>query len=73
VVDAAAGDPGAVNGDVFTLGYIRDRILNSLSRADTTRVNTELLQLQVATADGDLAAASDAAERLRDTLRPLQE
>jgi len=73
LVDAAAGDASAVNGDVFTLGYIRDRILNSLSRADITRVNTECLKLQVAVTDGDLAAASDAAERLRDTLRPLQE
>src|SRR5919112_4843653 len=26
-VDAAAGDTAAVNGDIFTLGYIRDRIL----------------------------------------------
>jgi hypothetical protein len=70
VVDAAAGDAGAVNGDVFTLGYIRDRILNTLDGADATRINTEFLKLQVAAADGDLAAASDAAERLRDTLRP---
>jgi len=73
MVDAAAGDAGAVNGDVFTLGYIRDRILNTLDGADATRVNTEFLKLQVATADGDLAEASDTAERLRDTLRSLQE
>jgi hypothetical protein len=72
-VDAAAGDAGAVNGDVFTLGYIRDRILNTLDGAGATRLNTEILKLQVATADGDLTAASDTAERLRDTLRPFQE
>ena len=73
MVDAAAGDAGAVNGDVFTLGYIRDRILNSLDGADASRLNTEFLKLQVATADEDLAAASDTAERLRDTLRSFQE
>ena len=72
MIDAAAGDAGAVNGDVFTLEYIRDRILNTLHGADTTRVNTELLKLQVATADGDLAAASDAAERLRNILGQLR-
>jgi len=72
MVDAAAGDAGAVNGDVFTLDYIRDRILNTLDGAEATRVNTEVLKLQVAAADDDLAAASDTAERLRDTLRPFQ-
>jgi hypothetical protein len=72
-VDAAAGDAGAIGGDVFTLGYIRDRILNTLHGGDATRLDTELLKLQVATADGDLAAASDAAGRLRDALRPMQE
>jgi hypothetical protein len=72
MVDAEAGDAGAVNGDVFTLGYIRDRILNTLDGTDATRVNTELLKLQVATTDGDLAAASGTAERLRDILRPLR-
>jgi len=72
-VDAAAGDAGAVNGDVFTLGYIRDRILNTLDGTEATRLNTEFLKLQVATADGDLATASDTAERLRDTITLLQE
>jgi hypothetical protein len=72
MIDAAAGDAGAVNGDVFTLEYIRDRILNTLDGADATRVNSELLKLQVATADGDLAAASDAAERLRNILGQIR-
>jgi hypothetical protein len=72
-LDAAAGDAGAVNGDVFTLGYIRDRILNTLNSADATRLNTEFLKLQVAAADGDLAAASGTAKRLRETLRSFQE
>lgn len=71
-VDASAGDTGAVRGDVFTLGYIRDRILNSLSEADVTRVDTEYLKLQLAAEDGDLTKASDAAERLREILKPLR-
>ncbi len=73
MVDAEAGDSGAVGGDVFTLGYIRDRVMNTLNEADATRIDTEFLKLQVATTDGDLAAASDAAGRLRDTLKPLRE
>src|SRR5918995_399769 len=60
-LDASEGDAGAVRGDVFTIGYIRDRILNTLDDADVVRVDTEVQQLQVATADKDLAAASDAA------------
>jgi len=72
-LDALAGDSGAVGGDVFTIGYIRDRILNTLDDADVVRVDTEVQKLQVAAADDDLAAASDAAERLRDTLRPVLE
>jgi hypothetical protein len=72
-LDASAGDAGAVGGDVFTIGYIRDRILNTLDGTDVVRVDTEVQKLQVAAADHDLAAATDAAERLRDTLGRLQE
>ena len=67
-LDASAGDAGAVGGDVFTIGYIRDRILNTLDGTDRFRVNTEVQKLQVAAADHDLAAATDAAKRLRDIL-----
>jgi hypothetical protein len=81
-VDAAAGDVAAVNGDFFTLDYIRDRIEHTLRGADRTRVNTELETLYEAVgvvADGhspqavsrDLTAAADAAGRLRETLSGL--
>ena len=73
VVDAAAGDAAAVNGDLFALDYVRDRILHKLDGADATRVNIVLEELQTAMDDEDLAAATDAAGRLRDTLRQLQE
>ena len=72
-LDASARDTGAVGGDVFTISYIRDRILNVLSDTDVVRFDTEVQKLQVAAADDDLAAASDAAERLRETLRQFQE
>ncbi|HEX2742591.1 MAG TPA: hypothetical protein VHM69_19280 [Rubrobacter sp.] len=71
-LDAAAGDANAVRGDVFTLGYIRDRIMSSLDGADATRVNTAFMDLQVAAGEDDLAAASDAAEQLRNTLGQLR-
>ena len=72
-LDASAGDAGAIGGDVFTIGYIRDRILNTLDGTDVVRVDTEVQKLQTAVSDEDLAAATDAAERLRDTIRQSQE
>jgi hypothetical protein len=68
LVDAAAGDAAAVNGDVFALDYIRDRIQHILKETDRTPLNTELDSLNGAVADEDLAAAADAARRLRETV-----
>ena len=76
LVDAAAGDASAVNSDIFTLDYIRDRILPTLDSADVARINTVLGELQGAQStmsDKDLAAAANAAERLRDILGPLRQ
>ena len=72
-LDVAARKAGSVGGDVFTIGYIRDRILNTLDGADVVRVDSEVQKLQVAAADGDFSAASDAAGSLRETLKPFQE
>jgi hypothetical protein len=52
LVDAATRDAAAVRGDVFTLGYIRDRILHALSPADLTAMNIQLGRLQIASVDG---------------------
>jgi hypothetical protein len=71
-VDAAAGDAAAVNGDLFTLDYIRDRILHTLDGAEATRVNSALEELQTAVDEEDLVAASDAAKRLQDILEQHQ-
>lgn len=70
-VDAAAGDAAAVNGDFFTLDYIRDRIQHTLDEADRTRLNAELEELNSAVADEELAAAADAARQLRKTVAEL--
>lgn len=69
LVDAAANDAAAVNSDVFTLDYIRDRFQQTLDAATATRLNTGLGDLQVAVVDDDLDAAAEAAGRLRDLLR----
>jgi hypothetical protein len=71
MVDAAAGDAAAVNGDLFTLDYIRDRILQTLDGDDVIRINTVLEELQVAVDDGDLDAAASDAAFLRDILAEL--
>jgi hypothetical protein len=39
-LDAAAREAGPVGGDVFTIGYIRDRILNTMDGADVVRFDT---------------------------------
>ena len=71
-VDAAAGDAAAINGDLFTLDYIRDRILHTLDGADATRLNSTLEELQTAVDDGDLAAATEAAKRLGEIIKKPQ-
>jgi hypothetical protein len=68
LVDAAARDAAAVNGDFFNLDYIRDRIQPSLDEADRARLNLELEELNGAVADEDLAAVAEAAQQLRETL-----
>jgi hypothetical protein len=72
LLDAAAKDTAGVRGDAFTLMYIRDRVLRSLAAADLTRVNTEILDLQIAALDGNLTAAADAAAQLRKIVAELQ-
>jgi hypothetical protein len=68
LVDAAAGDAASVNGDFFSLDYIRDRIQHTLDEADLTRLNIELEELNGAVADEDLTAVAEAAQHLRQTL-----
>ena len=56
----------AVNGDLFTLDYICDRIAGALDESELRRINTELEALGGAVADEDLEAAAASARRLRE-------
>jgi hypothetical protein len=70
-VDAAAKDEASVNGDLFTLDYIRDRIMGTLGGAGATRINSQLEKLQGAVGESDFSSAAHAAYHLRETLAGL--
>jgi hypothetical protein len=65
LVDAASHDASAVNGDVFTLFYIRDRLLQILTPEQRVSVDTLIDRLQVAGADHGVVRAAAAAAALR--------
>ena len=65
LVDAAAKNAQDVNGDMFTLLTIRDRILKSLDASTTQSLNIQLGELMSASADEDFDAASEVAGKLR--------
>jgi hypothetical protein len=78
-LDAARGDQAAVNGDFFTLDYIRDRIQHTLQGPDLTSLNAELEALYEAVSAlpdahspqairRDLGTVADAARQLRETV-----
>ena len=69
VVDAEAGEKGAVAGDVATLGWLRDRI--ALRGADAKRIDDQLRYLVAAADAKDMESAAKAAERLRKTVAVL--
>lgn len=72
-LDAKAGDPALVNGDFFTIDYIRDRIQHTLDDADLVKFNTLLDELDGAVVDEDMAAAAETAQQLRDLLAGVQQ
>jgi hypothetical protein len=69
VVDAEAGEKGAVAGDVATLRWLRDRI--PLGGADAKHIDDQLRYLVAAADAKDMGSATHAAERLRKTLAGL--
>jgi hypothetical protein len=71
LVDAATGDAAAVNGDFFSLDYVRDRIQHALDEADLARINMVLEELNGAVADEDMAAVREGAGRLRGIVAEL--
>jgi hypothetical protein len=72
LVDEAARDADGVGADAFALDYVRDRIRAAVDARDLIRINTEIGTIQVAVVDGELGAATAAAERLRATLADVQ-
>jgi hypothetical protein len=71
LVDAAAGDAAAVNGDFFSVDYVRDRIQPALREADLARINLVLEELNGAVADEDMAAVQEGAGQLRGIMAEL--
>ncbi len=65
LVDVAAKDFGAVNGDMFTLTLIRDRLLGALDADAAQNLNIHLGELMTATGEQKLPPARKAAEQLR--------
>jgi hypothetical protein len=65
--DAAAGDCGAVAGDVATLRILRDRAGHTVAPAAAGRVTPRLAALR-RTARGDLEAAAAGGRALRNAL-----
>ena len=70
-LDAEEGDAAAVNGSLFALDYVRDRIQHTLDAADATGINVLLEEIQGLVNDGDLPAVADAAVELRDVVAGL--
>ena len=68
LIDVAARDMAGVNADAFTLVYMRDRFLRAVSPADLGRINTSLLDLQLAAIDENLATVRSAATKLREVI-----
>jgi hypothetical protein len=71
LVDVADRDPGAVAGDVATLGGIADRVRHTLDRATAARLDAQLEAVEGAAKRSDLAAAGTATRRLQATLAAI--
>jgi len=71
LVDAAAGDAAAANGDVFAMDYVRERVRNALGEAGRRRLDTSLEELPALIADGELEEAARTARQLRRALATM--
>ena len=67
-LDAERADDVAVNGDLFALDYVRERILHTLAGDDVTDINLLMEEIDGLVQDRDLASVADAAEELRDVV-----
>ena len=63
LVDAARHDPGAVNGSVTTMEWIRDRITRAVDPVTLVRIDHRLGEMRLDVTDGKLRAAARTARR----------
>jgi hypothetical protein len=70
-VDARARDRAAVRGDATTLGWIQERIADTLTPEQRQRIDRQLGRLQARADNGRSAAAADHAARLIGLLREI--
>jgi hypothetical protein len=63
VLDSTRRAAGAVNGDVTTMEWIRDRIANTVDPVTLVRFDRRLTQLRAQVTDGRLRAAARIARR----------
>ncbi len=71
LVDAEARNSGGLSGDVFTLGWIRDRFVHVLDKVDVTRIDTLLGELGSQVVDKQFEEASAIATELREKLEEI--
>jgi len=68
LLDAGERDEANVNGDLFAIDYVRDRIMSGLAQPDQVRINEQLETLNTAVRDADLGAVTQTARQLRETI-----
>lgn len=68
LVHAASGDDGGVNGDIITLGWVRDRFAQMLEGPERVRIDKHIQVLRGTVVDRDPKAAEAEAQRLLETL-----
>lgn len=71
ILDAARGDQADVNGDFFTLDYIRDRFFHALEERDATFLNSGLESLLNSIGENELDEAARVAGRIRGTVQAI--
>jgi hypothetical protein len=72
LLDATAGDPAAVAGDVATMEWTRDRFAHILSEGDLGELDGLLGELRAAADSEDLPAAAATAAELRELIAGLE-
>jgi hypothetical protein len=69
--DLRVGNTALIGGDIYTLDYIRDRIVDGLDSAAAASLNAELGELQVAIADADYEAMTAPLGKLLRAVGPV--